>query len=1113
MDHSHALHLPSKSPFSNIGGRSSNCLHNLSTASTTKTSNMGTSFTESFISSDSADSKSSIIHDRMSDFCDYSTGISSPACCDDLGEGVVGLSALSSGINEFARGNKNMQVTDGVIPARPNQGDVDSMILGHEDSFISSISATSSPPSFYRDDHEVEGGVDDLLENVTSSPNSPQSVGIGARVLTPEPRRGTAIRLFQPSPPPSSPSVRQFGSHIPKSPLKSSKKFHSLATLRTPVVAAVLSSSGMEGNESPISFATGTYNNQTRPVIPCDPKGRESQRILMTNSPLRSKRTSDVSPSYDKKCVDNDSILAMKGDPEDVDESILRLEESYSSSYKGYASDEEFHEDLGNGYGSYFLADDGNEERLNCPDQDKTVDSTTSTSLPNSMRELQFVPKHDISHNPTASGTQQSRGIEAKVWCNRADEDELWPSRTSSPSSALSTAASTPSRSRKRGDRDYSLDVEINMAASSKALQCASLPSSLQDSECNRKQQRHSYTDSGHHCNVIRRSGNEITKGPGIFDSPNKKSTSGFVFYGLDSCDESDEIDMNSTGNDSDSSIVQSFPDLLSSSKTSLPPLPTTPFRGQFGTRRPSAPHTISHPSRQNIKGNGSPLIMRKGSLSSYDWRRKRGALTSGVRGAGEDRASRRGLFSDDMDVYSGMTSPDLTSWHTLPSSPASSRSVFSADNEKRGFNSEECEDSSAMSKQGFLDINSSHDMKLMGNTSYCNDLSQPGDRSASDTLNSSGMSAGSASASRPMPDQGAFDHAPCMSHSAPNKFSLFPPSPNEANRRRCHSVDVNAFKAEPQRAFGVKSRVCPPTPERTSLWVHIDQNHPDFYDQSGADSFLAGGDQSRQITQNNSMDDSCHDDEDCDDFNLSRPSFMFSQDRNSLFGEVGLPTAMRRQNSLIDNKILASSAPRSFGDEEKRSGSGVPGTESVLFERDFVNNGIIGSGTFAEVFKCTLKNGSNEAYAIKKSRRQFRSKRDRADLLSEVYIMQVVGKTECPYVIQFYQAWQENSYFYVQIELAERGTLRDLMNSSSYSKQIIQDKTIIRVLHDVASGLEHIHQCGVVHLDIKPQNILISRDGTVKIGDFGIAMAQGTDDDEGHEGDTRYLHTSYVLI
>jgi tRNA A-37 threonylcarbamoyl transferase component Bud32 len=366
------------------------------------------------------------------------------------------------------------------------------------------------------------------------------------------------------------------------------------------------------------------------------------------------------------------------------------------------------------------------------------------------------------------------------------------------------------------------------------------------------------------------------------------------------------------------------------------------------------------------------------------------------------------------------------------------------------------------------------------------------------------------------MPDQGAFN-SNSSSSSCRNTDTFISSSPDDSDirtHRNSNSNNNNVITSQPSPTHSARkgkkekersAPECPPTPERTALWLHIDDNHPDYYDQSGADSFLAGQQQQQQGPN------SPHDEE-FDDFSLSRPILSSSSSQDGFRRDASIPLPMRRQNSLIDTKILASStvprAPRSFGEEEQRASSAWGGADTehtdILFDRDFVNKGIIGSGTFAEVFKCTLKNGSNESFAIKKSRRQFRSKRDRAEFLSEVHIMQIVGATECPYLIQFYRAWQENSYFYVQIELAERGTLRDLMNSHSYAKQIVQDKTVVRVLHDVASGLEHIHQCGVVHLDIKPQNILISLDGTVKIGDFGIAMAQGTDGDEGHEGDTR---------
>ena len=52
---------------------------------------------------------------------------------------------------------------------------------------------------------------------------------------------------------------------------------------------------------------------------------------------------------------------------------------------------------------------------------------------------------------------------------------------------------------------------------------------------------------------------------------------------------------------------------------------------------------------------------------------------------------------------------------------------------------------------------------------------------------------------------------------------------------------------------------------------------------------------------------------------------------------------------------------------------------------------------------------------------------------------------------------------------------------------------------------MAHIHSCGVVHLDIKPANLLISAHGVIKIGDFGMAASVGSKED-GKEGDTKYM-------
>ena len=69
-------------------------------------------------------------------------------------------------------------------------------------------------------------------------------------------------------------------------------------------------------------------------------------------------------------------------------------------------------------------------------------------------------------------------------------------------------------------------------------------------------------------------------------------------------------------------------------------------------------------------------------------------------------------------------------------------------------------------------------------------------------------------------------------------------------------------------------------------------------------------------------------------------------------------------------------------------------------------------------------KSGSRRSCAVKKSKRQFKSRKDRDLLMNEVMTMNLLGDT-CENIIQLIRAWQEGGFFYVQIDLAERGTLK----------------------------------------------------------------------------------------
>lgn len=205
-------------------------------------------------------------------------------------------------------------------------------------------------------------------------------------------------------------------------------------------------------------------------------------------------------------------------------------------------------------------------------------------------------------------------------------------------------------------------------------------------------------------------------------------------------------------------------------------------------------------------------------------------------------------------------------------------------------------------------------------------------------------------------------------------------------------------------------------------------------------------------------------------------------------------PPALTRQNSLVMNKVLA------------QSNDGIE-SKDVSFHRDFDNVGTLGAGTCADVFKVKERgSGSNGKYfAVKKAKQRFRSRKDREWLLNEVRVMKRIGQLPCKYIINLVKAWQEEGFFYVQIDLAERGTVKELMMELAQEGRCVPDSVVWQILHNVSAGLEHMHSFQIVHMDIKPANLLISEDGIVKIGDFGIATDQGSVDDA-HDGDSKYV-------
>ena len=84
------------------------------------------------------------------------------------------------------------------------------------------------------------------------------------------------------------------------------------------------------------------------------------------------------------------------------------------------------------------------------------------------------------------------------------------------------------------------------------------------------------------------------------------------------------------------------------------------------------------------------------------------------------------------------------------------------------------------------------------------------------------------------------------------------------------------------------------------------------------------------------------------------------------------------------------------------------------------------------------------------------------------------------------YDVAEDRGIYYIVMELVEGITLKDYIGK----KGQLTPKEVVGISVQVCAAMDMAHSHGIVHRDIKPQNIIISKEGKVKVTDFGIAKA-----------------------
>lgn len=142
-----------------------------------------------------------------------------------------------------------------------------------------------------------------------------------------------------------------------------------------------------------------------------------------------------------------------------------------------------------------------------------------------------------------------------------------------------------------------------------------------------------------------------------------------------------------------------------------------------------------------------------------------------------------------------------------------------------------------------------------------------------------------------------------------------------------------------------------------------------------------------------------------------------------------------------------------------------------------------VGSGGMSVVYKAKC-HVLNRFVAIKVLKPEFS---DDKSFVSKFRVeAQSAAGLSHPNIVNVFDVGEENGFYYIVMELVEGITLKEYIQQNGR----LPYQTALDFIMQIAAGIEVAHEHHTIHRDIKPQNIIVSRNGTLKVTDFGIAKA-----------------------
>lgn len=159
------------------------------------------------------------------------------------------------------------------------------------------------------------------------------------------------------------------------------------------------------------------------------------------------------------------------------------------------------------------------------------------------------------------------------------------------------------------------------------------------------------------------------------------------------------------------------------------------------------------------------------------------------------------------------------------------------------------------------------------------------------------------------------------------------------------------------------------------------------------------------------------------------------------------------------------------------------------MSEADFDKSSIIGRGAFGEVFLVRHKK-NGDYYAMKKLRKSDMLRKEQVNhAWSERHVLVAANH---PFVCQLCYAFQSKEFLYLVMEFLPGGDLMSLL----IQRDTLSEADARFYVAEMVVAIDTIHKLGFIHRDVKPDNLLIDKDGHLKLSDFGLCKSFNVDID-----------------